>query len=316
MAQAMRLRSGPAVTPHDPEEVQGARRYARLLVSEIKLYHEGAVDEGRRAGDLRARLAAQDTWSLLVIFQAKLTTLIQLYIIGVFTSFSIGQWGMVRHWKRELGAERDPQIRRRMRRSPRIPIGRCPRHCLRDPAGGQAGDASRRLRARWAGRQAGDPRRRWQVGSGLHLRKAAVESEPRLQEEREKDPAVRTMLEIGMKLEGLYRHASTHAAGVVAAVRPTRVGSRPAPTLSASPLATICSEAKSRITSSIPRRTEPSSASRVVSRLFSTSDVMISTTDLPRSVENDGSLSRRRSANSTEQPPENTDSRRNTSCSS
>jgi DNA polymerase-3 subunit alpha len=50
--------------------------------------------------------------------------------------------------------------------------------------------------------------------------KAAVESEPRLQEEREKDPAVRTMLEIGMKLEGLYRHASTHAAGVVIGDRP------------------------------------------------------------------------------------------------
>ncbi|MBN9176785.1 MAG: APC family permease [Microbacterium sp.] len=39
---------------------------------------------------------------VLVIFQAKLTTLIQLYIIGVFVSFSLGQIGMVRHWRREL----------------------------------------------------------------------------------------------------------------------------------------------------------------------------------------------------------------------
>jgi amino acid transporter len=54
---------------------------------------------------------------LIVIFQADVTKLIQLYIIGVFTSFSIGQWGMVRHWKRELGIERDLQVRRRMRRS-------------------------------------------------------------------------------------------------------------------------------------------------------------------------------------------------------
>jgi amino acid transporter len=54
---------------------------------------------------------------LIVVFQADVTKLIQLYIIGVFTSFSIGQWGMVRHWKRELGVERDPQARRRMRRS-------------------------------------------------------------------------------------------------------------------------------------------------------------------------------------------------------
>jgi DNA polymerase III subunit alpha len=48
----------------------------------------------------------------------------------------------------------------------------------------------------------------------------AVAGEPRLQEERDKDPAVKTMLEIGLKLEGLYRHASTHAAGIVIGDRP------------------------------------------------------------------------------------------------
>jgi DNA polymerase-3 subunit alpha len=50
--------------------------------------------------------------------------------------------------------------------------------------------------------------------------KDAVNGEPRLRDERDKDPAVHTMLEIGMKLEGLYRHASTHAAGVVIGDRP------------------------------------------------------------------------------------------------
>ena len=39
---------------------------------------------------------------VLIVFQARLTTLIQLYIIGVFVSFSLGQIGMVRHWRREL----------------------------------------------------------------------------------------------------------------------------------------------------------------------------------------------------------------------
>jgi amino acid transporter len=39
---------------------------------------------------------------VLVVFQANLTNLIQLYIIGVFVSFSLGQIGMVRHWKRVL----------------------------------------------------------------------------------------------------------------------------------------------------------------------------------------------------------------------
>lgn len=37
---------------------------------------------------------------ILVVFQADVTTLIQLYIIGVFVSFSLGQTGMVRHWLR------------------------------------------------------------------------------------------------------------------------------------------------------------------------------------------------------------------------
>ena len=50
--------------------------------------------------------------------------------------------------------------------------------------------------------------------------KQAIEGEPRLQEERDKDPTVRRMLEIGLKLEGLYRHASTHAAGMVIGDRP------------------------------------------------------------------------------------------------
>ncbi len=48
----------------------------------------------------------------------------------------------------------------------------------------------------------------------------AIEGEPRLQEERDKDEIVRTMLETGLKLEGLYRHASTHAAGIVIGDRP------------------------------------------------------------------------------------------------
>ncbi|MEV8218269.1 APC family permease [Microbacterium sp. NPDC077391] len=40
--------------------------------------------------------------TVLVAFQANLTALIQLYIIGVFVSFSLGQIGMVRHWRRTL----------------------------------------------------------------------------------------------------------------------------------------------------------------------------------------------------------------------
>ncbi|WP_375389159.1 APC family permease [uncultured Amnibacterium sp.] len=35
---------------------------------------------------------------LLLVYQASVTNLIQLYIIGVFVSFTLGQTGMVRHW--------------------------------------------------------------------------------------------------------------------------------------------------------------------------------------------------------------------------
>ncbi len=48
----------------------------------------------------------------------------------------------------------------------------------------------------------------------------AIESEPRLQEARDSDPVVARLLEIAQKLEGLYRHASTHAAGMVIGDRP------------------------------------------------------------------------------------------------
>ena len=48
----------------------------------------------------------------------------------------------------------------------------------------------------------------------------AIAGEPKLQEEQSSDPLVARLLEIAQKLEGLYRHASTHAAGMVIADRP------------------------------------------------------------------------------------------------
>ena len=48
----------------------------------------------------------------------------------------------------------------------------------------------------------------------------ALDSEPRLAEERDNDETVARLIEISLQLEGLYRHASTHAAGIVIADRP------------------------------------------------------------------------------------------------
>jgi amino acid transporter len=38
--------------------------------------------------------------ALILVYQASVSSLIQLYIIGVFTSFTVGQIGMIRHWRR------------------------------------------------------------------------------------------------------------------------------------------------------------------------------------------------------------------------
>jgi DNA polymerase-3 subunit alpha len=48
----------------------------------------------------------------------------------------------------------------------------------------------------------------------------AIETEPRLQEARDTDELVAHTIAVALKLEGLYRHASTHAAGVVIGDRP------------------------------------------------------------------------------------------------
>ena len=58
-AQAMHLLGGVQPAGATDDEGQGARRYARLLVSEIKLYNEGAVRVGRERRDLLKRLKGE-----------------------------------------------------------------------------------------------------------------------------------------------------------------------------------------------------------------------------------------------------------------
>jgi DNA polymerase-3 subunit alpha len=50
--------------------------------------------------------------------------------------------------------------------------------------------------------------------------KRAIEEEPRLQAERDREPVVSRAFDIAVRLEGLNRHASTHAAGIVIGDRP------------------------------------------------------------------------------------------------
>ncbi len=54
---------------------------------------------------------------LVVLYDAEVTRLIQLYIVGVFVSFTLSQIGMVRHWNRHLRLEKSAGGRARMMRS-------------------------------------------------------------------------------------------------------------------------------------------------------------------------------------------------------
>ena len=54
---------------------------------------------------------------LIVFFQADVTKLIQLYIIGVFIAFTLSQFGMIRHWSRLLKSETNERDRLRSIRS-------------------------------------------------------------------------------------------------------------------------------------------------------------------------------------------------------
>jgi amino acid transporter len=54
---------------------------------------------------------------LIISFNADVTALIQLYVVGVFVSFTVSQLGMLRHWTRHLKIEKDPAVRGRMIRS-------------------------------------------------------------------------------------------------------------------------------------------------------------------------------------------------------
>ena len=55
--------------------------------------------------------------AFIVAFNAEVTQLIQLYIVGVFISFTLSQIGMVRHWTRLLATEDDPAERGKMKRA-------------------------------------------------------------------------------------------------------------------------------------------------------------------------------------------------------
>jgi hypothetical protein len=53
---------------------------------------------------------------LIIVFDAQVTRLIQLYIVGVFVSFTTSQIGMIRHWNRLLRVTAGPEASAMRRR--------------------------------------------------------------------------------------------------------------------------------------------------------------------------------------------------------
>jgi amino acid transporter len=81
-----------------------------------QLHHRG----DRLAYSNGILLLAGISAALIVGFNANIEQLIQLYIVGVFTSFTLSQFGMVRHWRTELAATTDVGRRKAIRRSQTI----------------------------------------------------------------------------------------------------------------------------------------------------------------------------------------------------
>ena len=54
---------------------------------------------------------------LIVAFEAETTRLIELYVVGVFISFTLSQFGMIRHWNRQLRTRQNGSERGRVLRS-------------------------------------------------------------------------------------------------------------------------------------------------------------------------------------------------------
>jgi hypothetical protein len=59
------------------------------------------------------------TAAVLIVyaFDASVTRLIQLYILGVFTSFTLGQLGMIKHWTKLIAVSKDKEEKNKMIRS-------------------------------------------------------------------------------------------------------------------------------------------------------------------------------------------------------
>ena len=90
---------------------------ASILAKDGYLPHQLHTRGDRLAFSNGILMLAGGAIALVMIFNASVTMLIQMYVVGVFISFTLSQTGMVRHWTRHLRTEGDPATRAVMRRS-------------------------------------------------------------------------------------------------------------------------------------------------------------------------------------------------------
>ncbi len=90
---------------------------ASILAQDRFLPHQLRNRGDRLAFSNGILLLAAISVALIIGFDANIEKLIQLYIVGVFTSFTLSQFGMVRHWRRELSRTSDDVRRHAIRRS-------------------------------------------------------------------------------------------------------------------------------------------------------------------------------------------------------
>ena len=95
--------------------MQGFPRLSAILARDRFLPQQFQNRGNRLVFSNGAIVLAAAACVLIYVFRADLTALIQLYVVGVFTAFTVSQAGMVKHWLKER--HRGPEGARGWRRS-------------------------------------------------------------------------------------------------------------------------------------------------------------------------------------------------------
>ena len=100
---------------------------ASLLGRDNYMPHQLANRGDRLAFSNGIVLLALVAAALIVAFDANVTRLLQLYILGVFLSFTLSQAGMVRHWSRAMARAAGRELSRLRRKRGFNGLGASPR---------------------------------------------------------------------------------------------------------------------------------------------------------------------------------------------